>query len=182
MIESSSDSKEKDRLRQSVEQFTKRLIENFQHSFHILFEKYQQTHPLPLDKILLFLKERELDRPKFDFYPPPHAKQAAKLLGFDVDLHSQEGVLKLCLPKPIAQYWWKGKSSAWIDDQNRSIDINHSALEWGFFYRELVPPLWKEQRREHAEGELDILRINPHGVHDPKHFYNLYRVALKKRL
>jgi len=78
------------------------------------------------------------------------------------------------LPKPLAQFWWKGGADSW---GNLAEDINDTAIEWGHFYRELMPVVWETQGRHENESGLYFQRVNDIGEHDPKKYYYIWEIS-----
>ena len=93
--------------------------------------------------------------------------------GFRVEMDNKTLLVVFQLPKHLAQYWWKGGTESWGQE---SLDIEDSAIEWGHFYRELMPVIWEAVGRYENELGLDFERINSGGEHDPKKYYYIWKI------
>ena len=94
--------------------------------------------------------------------------------GLDIETNGQNLLLVFQLPKPLSQFWWKGGADSWGD---LSEDVQDTVIEWGHFYRELMPIVWEEQGRHENESGLDFQRVNGVGEHDPKKYYYIWEMS-----
>ena len=67
------------------------------------------------------------------------------------------------LPKPLAEYWHKGK----IDSSQQGVEAEGAPNEWGKLYREKLPTVWfikdyTEGKRYRADIEKDYPALLPH--------------------
>ncbi len=164
-----------ERCRDKVRLFCNQLTTTFREEFLILLDKYQEERR-PIDpKIIEYLIHKELIAPSFVI---SHGEQAQKILdedSFDYYLlGDQRFLLVFQLPKPLAQFWWKGGTDSWGD---AGVDIGDTSIEWGHFYRELMPVVWAEQGRCENELGLDFQRINSVGEHDPQRYYYMWEMS-----
>jgi|SRR3989344_247041 len=161
-----------------VRAFCEQATQNFRATFLELLEQYTKEKRVMSPRIMEFLKEKQMDLPHFTI---AHGEFAGEILD-DFELNYEIGadsiLLVFQLPKPLAQYWWKGGTDSW---GNAAEDIEGMAIEWGHFYRELMPVIWEMQGLYENEHGLDFQRINKIGEHNPKKFYYVWEMSTWKR-
>ncbi len=154
--------------------FCNELSEKFRQTFLILLEEYRNERRKISQKIVDYLLEKKFDLPNFTI---AHGNKAQKLLeeyGFDIKNNGKNLLLVFQLPKPLSQFWWKGGVDSWGD---LSEDVQDTVIEWGHFYRELMPVVWEEQGYHENEHGLVFNRINGIGDHDPKKYYYIWEMS-----
>jgi hypothetical protein len=112
--------------------------------------------------------------PEFKVVNDEVADRFLKECGFEYKISEGSFLVVFQLPKPVAQFWWKGGVDTW---GSQGVDVRGGVLEWGLFYRELMSIIWREQG--FAENELGLVfsRINDIGEHDPQKFYYVWEVG-----
>lgn len=159
----------------TTREFCLDLSNKFKERFLELLEEYHQQRRAIPSEILNYLKEKKFDLPKFTI---AQGEEAGKLLK-ECGLYSRNCVgddvliLSFQLPKPLAQFWWKGGAKNW---GSRAVDINDNTIEWGYFYRELMLEVWGMQGFYENEKKIGFQRINDIGEHDPKRYYYVWYV------
>ena len=161
---------------QLLERFCNDLSDQFRNTFFSLIEEYKERKEIP-QKIIDFLEKKNLTLPKFTIAHGRHAKE----LLIDIELYDESGegeegdeyvdndfVLVFQLPTHLARLWWKGGANDWGEG---GVDINDTFIEWGFFYRKLMPIVWEKLGEFENEYGIDFRRINDIGQHDPEKYY-----------
>jgi len=125
-------------------------------------------------RIIDYLVERNLVIPSFEILNGQNASERLKDIGLS-DEYVEEGsfVLIFQLPKPMAQFWWKGGAESW---SSFGVEVDGMVIEWGYFYREIMPIVWGLQGYYENEVELQFLRVNEIGQHDPKNYYYVWKI------
>ncbi len=149
---------------------TRRFREEFLHVLSV----YQKERREISSKILNYMEERRFFLPRFLITGGERSKDVLQKLGFTDRVPAKSSALVVFnLPKPLATYWWKGGAS----EDNKGKDVGASVIEWGHFYRELIPIIWEQIGFYECEGSLDFERINDVHVHKPQDFYYIWEVS-----
>jgi hypothetical protein len=125
-------------------------------------------------KFLDFNIEKELDLPKITITNGKKAQEMLEELGFEDRISPENIILVFQLPKPIANFWWKGKSrlnTSWEKETNGIV------LEWGKIYRGLIPTVWELINKYEEEGNLEFWRINEIGEHSADEYYYIWEIG-----
>ncbi|MBL7057984.1 hypothetical protein ISS03_01485 [Patescibacteria group bacterium] len=154
--------------------FCSELSEEFRQVFLSLLEQYRNERRQISQKIIDYLLEKKFDLPNFTIAHGEKVQELLKEYDLDVEVNGQNLLLVFQLPKPLAQFWWKGGADSWGD---MSEDVEDDIIEWGHFYRELMPVVWEEQGRYENENGLDFSRVNGVGEHDPKKYYYIWEMS-----
>ncbi|HMB26344.1 MAG TPA: hypothetical protein VKP03_02920 [Patescibacteria group bacterium] len=154
--------------------FCNELSEDFKQTFLALLEQYKQDRRQISQKILDYLLEKDFILPGFTIAGKEQTQTLLAEYEFYAEIDKKNLLLVFQLPKPLAQFWWKGGAESWGD---RSLDIKDNAIEWGHFYRELMPVVWETQGRHENENGLDFFRLNAVGEHDPKKYYYMWEMS-----
>ena len=170
-------SPEQKELFDTIKQFIDDTSLEFKKRFLELLNDYRENRKKISQKIVDYLKEKSFDMPQFNIYDNYGSKRFLEDMGFDYQIDKQNFLISFQLPKPLAQFWWKGGANSWGEI---SVNLDDKLIEWGHFYRELMPVIWEKQGYFEDETYLDFYRINDPGEHDPKKFYYLWEV--KNRL
>ena len=157
-----------------IRAFCSELSEEFRQTFLVLLEQYRKERRQISQKIVDYLLEKNFDLPNFTIAYREKAQELLKERGFDVEINDQSLLLIFQLPKPLSQFWWKGGVDSWGD---LSEDMQGAVIEWGHFYRELMPVVWEKQGYYENESALDFYRINGVGEHDPQKYYYIWEVS-----
>ena len=147
----------------------------FKERFSELIREYSEKKRAVSAEMLGYLSSHKLDVPSFGVYDrasAPAFLRDAKLS--PVEIGSESLLVVFNLPKPLAYFWWKGGTDSWGFSGE---DIGSTAVEWGHFYRELMPVVWEEVGFAECEGKIEIERINDAGIHDPGKFYYVWKLA-----
>jgi len=155
--------------------FCKESSEKFREAFLTLIESYRKENRNLSQKILDHLIEKRFDLPNFTIANAEHAIQILEDCQMDDYLADPKSILLVFnLPKPLGHFWWKGGVDSWGHEGK---NVSGSVIEWGHFYRELTPVIWKMQGLYENEYALDFERINSVSVHDPKKYYYLWQIT-----
>ena len=154
--------------------FCSELSEEFRQTFLSLLEQYRNERRQVSQKIVDYLLEKNFDLPSFTIAHGEKVHELLKEYGLNTETNGQNLLLVFQLPKPLSQFWWKGGSDSWGD---LSEDVQDTVIEWGHFYRELMPIVWEEQGRHENENGLDFNRVNGVGEHDPKKYYYIWKMS-----
>lgn len=92
------------------------------------------------------------------------------------DVYKNSVYVVFNLPKPLAEYWWKGG----LQWGAKGEDMGGMVFEWGNFYRECLPVVWEEQGYEQGEGDLFFERLNRNSQHDPSKYYYVWQVDIRQ--
>lgn len=163
--------------------FCKRLTDRFEEKFLTLLRDEQTKVVDPREKVKDFLIKHDMTKPwfmvmdkagaesffeKFNLSPIEHGG------GVDVSL-----IVLFNTPKPLEQWWSKGRGN-WGEEY---VDIHGMAIEWGRYYREIMPIVWNETDVEDEEGmplkdvdwDFFVNRLNPMADHVPGWYYYVWQ-------
>jgi len=154
--------------------FCNELSDDFKQTFLSLLEQYRRERRQISQKIVDYLLEKNFVLPNFTIANRKQAEVLLEEYELGGEINEQNLLLVFQLPKPLAQFWWKGGADSW---GNMSVDIKDQAIEWGHFYRELMPVIWETQGRHENESGLDFYRMNSVGEHDPKKYYYIWEMS-----
>lgn len=174
LIEESEFSSDMEKCLFKTRAFCNELSGEFKKEFVSLLDQYRKERRQISQKIVDYLLEKEFNLPSFII---THGKQAEVLLedfGLDFKIDDKKLLLVLKLPKPLSQFWWKGGGDSWGD---MSKDVQGSVIEWGHFYRELMPIIWETQGHYENENGLTFSRVNDVGEHDPQKYYYVWEMS-----
>jgi len=154
-----------------VRKFCLELSQSFQDAFLEIIEEYgRERRPIP-PKIKEFLNQKNLHLPNFLI---AHGKGAQDLLAdydFNYKISANNLLLVFQLPKPLAQFWWKGGRNP------KAIDVDGTVIEWGKFYEMLMSEVWATYNRYQGKNGLLFYRINEVEQHDPEKYYYIWEVG-----
>ncbi len=154
--------------------FCDEVSKDFKQQFLCLLDQYRKERRQIPQKIIDYLSEKDFIFPNFIIAVREQAQKLLEEYGFQEEINNQDLLLVFQLPKPLAKFWWKGGADSWGGE---SIDIEDRAIEWGHFYRELLPIIWETQGRYEDEKGLDFYRINEIGEHDPEKYYYIWKMS-----
>ncbi len=159
---------------EKIRSFCHEVSEEYKEEFLSLLDTYRKEGHLISSKIIDYLMEKKFNLPQFIISQGERANGLLSDFELDGKINDQNLLLVFQLPKPLAQFWWKGD----IGSQGEmSKKIDNAAIEWGRFYRELMPIVWEAQGRQENENNLDFRRINKFGQHDPKKYYYVWEIS-----
>lgn len=155
----------------AVQGFCERASHDFREEFLRLLAEYQAGKSSVSEKIVGYLKEKKFELPRFAIADGTFAHTILAECGLSNVVISRGYLLLLFnLPKPLSFYWWKG------DDISQGAE--YPSVEWGYFYRALMPVIWEAVGKEESEGKCTFTRLNEAGHHDPEKFYYIWEVRL----
>ncbi|TSC55943.1 MAG: Uncharacterized protein G01um101418_514 [Parcubacteria group bacterium Gr01-1014_18] len=152
-----------DRQRNILErakEFCHRLSRKFENEFGEILINYSKERKEISIQMKKFLLNKKFDLPQFTI-SNPYANDNSLLLNFQ-------------LPRPLSFFWWKGGANSWGD---HAVDMQDQVVEWGHFYRELMPIVWETQGYYEQEKGLSFDRVNAVGEHDPAKYYYLWKIS-----
>lgn len=155
-------------------EFCEKLTELFKQEFIELLKNYIKEKRTISKPILDYLKEKKFDLPKFTITHGTEAQNLLEKYGFRLHSYKNKVILVFQLPKPLANFWWKGGIESW---GTKAVDIQGSAIEWGHFYREIMDVVWGAVGFYECEKGLNFDRINSGGEHDPKNYYYIWEMS-----
>ncbi len=160
---------------EKIHKFIATTTELFKTNFWSIINDYRAGGGELSPRIADFLKRQAFDLPKFTVADPNHAKELSASRGIEPlpDSHSGDFLLIFQFPKPLAKLWWKG-GAEFGDD--KAVKINKAAIEWGNFYRKLLPTIWKSRDRWHNNKQLSLQRMNDYFQHDEENYYYVWAV------
>lgn len=173
-IDSHEFSIEKQRCLDNTRVFCSELSMDFKKKFLSVLEQYSQERRQISQKIVDYLLEKNLVLPSFTIADREQAYALLEEYGLGGEIDEQSFLLVFQLPKPLAQFWWKGGSDS-CDDM--SVDVKDEVIEWGHFYRKLMSVVWEVQGHYENERGLDFRRVNDVGEHDPKKYYYVWKIS-----
>jgi len=154
--------------------FCSELSDDFKQTFLSRLDQYRRERRQIAPKIVEYLLEKNFVLPNFTIASQEQAQALLEEYGYVGEMNEQKLLLVFNLPKPLAHFWWKGGADSWGD---LAEDIHDTAIEWGHFYRELMPVVWETQGRHENENGLDFYRVNGTGEHDPKKYYYIWEIS-----
>ena len=158
-----------------VKQFGVELSETYKQEFLKILEVYRAERRAISDKIVAFLEKKGFSMPRITVADHAHAAEIFSHLGFPRKHIAEDSLLiVLNLPKPLSYFWWKGGED-WGDVLAKQ--VGPSVIEWGYFYRTLMPVIWERVGYYETERDLRFDRINHVGEHDPEKFYYIWEVS-----
>lgn len=158
-----------------IRKFCAELSIRFGEKFLLLLDQYQKEKQRIPKQIIDYLKKHDFDLPTCSIKCGEKAEEALEDFGLSSYLEEGSFLIIFQLPKPLAQYWWKGGVGIWGD---KSKDVG-DAIEWGEFYRKLMPSVWETRKFYSNEKDLEFRTINDMGQHDPKKYYYVWEVYRK---
>ncbi len=154
-------------------EFCSDLSEDFKQKFTDLLDEYRSNQRQLSQKIIDYLLEKKFDLPNFTIAHGRQASELLKDLGFNNEIQDNNLLLVLQLPKPLSQFWWKGGGDSW----GSAAKDAEGTVEWGHFYRELMPVVWGQHGYYEDERGLNFDRINDLGEHNPKKYYYIWEMS-----
>ncbi|MCD6149992.1 hypothetical protein J7J13_04400 [bacterium] len=174
MVEEQKLNAETKRCLDKTRTFCAELSEKFKQTFLTLLEQYRSERHQISQKIVDYLLEKNFDLPYFTIAYGKDARELLEEYDLDFKTNGQNLLLVFQLPKPLSRFWWKGGADSW---GNFSEDVQNAVIEWGHFYRELMPVVWEEQGRYENVNGLNFYRVNEIGEHNPKKYYYVWEVS-----
>lgn len=159
-----------------IRRFCAELSIRFSEKFLLLLDQYQKEKQKIPKKIIDYLKKRDLDLSTFIVRRGEKMNETLEEFGISSYLEEDGFLVIFQLPKPLAQYWWKGGVGIWGSKSKNVGD----AVEWGEFYRKLMPSVWKTREYFSEKEGLDFRTVNDTGQHDPKKYYYIWEVSKKQ--
>lgn len=150
------------------------ITSSFQETFQLLLEEYKKRKDLPSDEILAYLAENEMDKPPVSFAESDGEVFLEKLGFHNQSVKSNQVPLLFQLPKPLAQFWYKGGNDSW---GAMGQEMGPKITEWGHFYRELMEVVWEKIGYYESEKGFVFERVNGIGDHDPKLYYYVWKIS-----
>lgn len=156
--------------------FCQETSADFREEFYDLIEEYKESGRRVSDTMLEKLSELKLDVPKFEIFVGKARNELLENLQVNESYQFQENsiVVLFNLPKPLSQYWWKGGAESW---GSAGLNVDAMVMEWGHFYRELMPVIWNAIGREECNEDYRFYRINSVGQHEPQAYYYIWEVV-----
>ncbi len=163
---------------EKVRKFCVDASQKFRDAFLELLDRYREEHRQLSQKIIDYLLEKRLDLPGFIISNGDRAREFLREYDIDSDIDRHSFLLNFQLPKPLSQFWWKGGVDSWGEWGE---DVRGMVIEWGHFYRELMPVIWEIQGYYENERGLMFARINEIGMHSEQYYYLWKVFEWKKR-
>lgn len=171
-----SEMRQKEDLLLVVNEFVEETGEEFTKDLDSLMQEYAETTRFKSSvKVVEKTRGTDLLKPRFDVYGKNESRKFLDDIGYPYVQVEDESVLVVFnLPKPLAQFWWKGVGEWGALD----VDIDESAVEWGTMYRELMPVVWDNLDKYQYGRSLVFYRVNDVTDHEPGDYYYIWEVQL----
>lgn len=154
--------------------FCEDLSEDFRKNFISLLEKYNRERRPISPQILNYLSKKNFILPTLTIADQDNAGPLlSEYRLFGEEIKPNNFLLTFQLPKPLAKFWWKG-GNAW--DGSAEI-IDDTSIEWGHFYRELMPVVWSHQGCSENHKNLTFRRVNQINQHDTDKYYYIWEIS-----
>lgn len=171
-------SPEKKELLPVAVNFARRASISFQDRLNYVMEEYMNGPGVEVftPEMLAKMRDKKHDLPEFTVMDGESAGRFLKEtdLAEWAELNDRNFLMVFNLPKPIARFWYRGGAELWGTGGQ---EIPEENVEWGRFYREVMPAVWNEVGYEESEGKLDFSRVNGVGEHDPQRYYYIWEVS-----
>ena len=82
-------------------------------------------------------------------------------------IENDEFLVIFQLSKPLSQFWKKGEGQ-WGEN---NIKTNNTVIEWGRYYREVLPLIWEAVDYSDDKYGITIARLNPAYDHNGDYYY-----------
>jgi hypothetical protein len=170
---------DKKELLTDVYKFIKNITQDFNNEFACLIKEYFNKRTIKSKRIENYLDKYENRIPSFlvyDFEEGLKWLEKNKLVN-DVSEHmfNEEDVMVIInLPKPMAQWWWKGGDESW---GNLGQKVDNTVIEWGHFYRECMDSIWNNINELAEEKHVEMYRLNDVGQHNPSEYYYIWSIS-----
>lgn len=154
------------------------LTNDFQQGFDELMAEYIKNRRPVAKQIIEYVKEIGFDQPRFTIADEQNSRELLRKfnLMFSDQITPGNLLLTYNLPKPLAHYWWKSGNYFSEDDKKQA---DQRVIEWGHFYYELTPIIWRHVDSQIINGKLNLVRLNNLGEHDASQFYYVWEVSIK---
>lgn len=172
--ESSSAEGAQERLQEIINTFVEDTTRAVEEAFQLLLEEYRKRKNLPSVEIIRYLEEHELHKPQFSVAGKDRKEFLANLGFSDNTVKVEQIPVSFQLPKPIAQFWYKGGTDSW---GSLGEEVGPHITEWGHFYRALMKVVWEKIGYYESEKGLVFERVNGIGDHDPKSYYYVWKIS-----
>ncbi len=173
-IDETSHNLERYKILNRLRNFCKSISDDFKSEFLKLLEGYGDKNKVLSKSIVEFIKNKDMVSPSFTI---THGVQAEVLLeefGLSPEINENELLLVFQLPKQLAKFWNKGGVDDW---GNLAKNVGGTVVEWGYFYRKLMPIIWMSQGQYENEAGLNFSRVNEIAQHDPGKYYYVWRIS-----
>lgn len=162
----------------NARKFAIRMALKCRQKFWKELEKYRQEHTTISDKMVQFIKDKQLDVPRFWIYDEENARVFLHKHQFNDAIDEKNVLLVMDLPKPVAWFGWKGGPDFRSHNKmSTGQTLEHRVAEWGSFYDHLMLTIWEELDSEVSQGGLYLSRVNPVGTHQPLNYYYIYEAS-----
>jgi hypothetical protein len=156
-------------LLKRCEEFVKKIEAKVSADFEKMLAEEREGKVSVSPQIIEFLRDNNLHKPQFSILRDrAEAEKILAELDIGTALESENSfVIVFNLPKPIAQFWWKGGTDLWGE---QAVEVEGKVIEWGYFYRKIMETVWEAIGYCESETSLRLNRLNGIGEHDPKNF------------
>jgi len=166
------------RLFETLFPYTENFRRKFQATLREQIESYKEKGGVMSDRIKDHLIEKDMLLPVLDLYSGEAALSFLQESNLSENTGMEVGkdlILVFQLPKPLAQFWWKGDPAGSSIGVNT--DLGGAGVEWGKFYHDVMPTVWEFVGEIECESAVSIERINACGQHDPKSYYYVWKIS-----
>lgn len=158
-----------------IRDFTRKTTKAYRRVMRLLMMVYQSENHLFTEEIAAKIKSRGYDLPQFSIYDYVTGDTfLATDIGMDTEdtrIYPGNFLLNFNLPRPFGRFWYRG------GEGDRSIPVRGGEIEWGDFYRKSMPVIWDMVDDVERYDDLNMWRMNGHGVHDYKKYYYLWEIS-----
>lgn len=160
--------------------FCKDAGQDFAETFVTLVRSLKEHgRPLP-ESIERFLHEKDFFSPVFTIFNGEAGETFLRTNKLSHTLEPGHFLVVFRLPKPLDYYWWKGRMPLRKGEEepdDGSENVEGAMVEWGYFYRALLPTVWETQGHYMNETDLFMQRVNEVGDHEKLVFYYVWDFA-----
>lgn len=174
-VDESALSDEKRRLLADLIDFAQTTSIEFQEAMQTIMKEYSENRGSRVftDQMKRKMVEKGYDLPIFKILDGAKATEFLSHVDPEWPRNEEAFVLAFNLPKPLSRYWYRGGVDSWGEG---GVEIGEDKVEWGHFYREVMPVIWDAVGFEECEGAINFVRINDYSQHDPKLYYYVWEV------
>ena len=177
-IDTSSLEDNERRLFEAIFPFAEKFRQKFQATLRKQIETYREGGGIMSDRIKDYLLEKDMLLPRLDICSGEAALsflQKTNLLDTTKFEVGKDLMLVFQLPKPLAQFWWKGDTSG--SSKGVNVDLDGVGVEWGKFYHDIMPIVWEFIGEIECESNVYMVRVNDCGQHDPNLYYYVWKIV-----
>lgn len=146
------------------------ITASFKNECQLLLLETPQISPV----IAEFINQKNFDTPSFLVADYTNSRQLLDSIDKpDLNIDPEALLVVFNLPKPIANWWYKGGEQEW---GNVATPIGEDIVPWGLLYRRLMLPVWDNLDLSSNLYKLYIQRLNDIADHQKDKYYYIWQV------